>query len=79
MCADNTVLRFTSHSTLETNKVVQYGLNRVAQWMECNKLILNQRKTKPIVFGSRQNLAKSPIFCIQQHGKVLKRVGNLAI
>jgi len=57
---------------------VQYGLNRAAQWIECNKLILNQRKTKSILFGSRQNLAKSPIFCIQLHGKVLERVEKIS-
>ena len=30
-----------------------------------------------MLFGSRQNLAKLPYFCIQLHGKVLARVGKL--
>ena len=42
--------------------------------MESNKLILNQGKTKTMLIGSRQILAKSPNFCIQLHGKVLERV-----
>ena len=72
--ADDTVLYFTSLCSSEINKVVQDDLNRVAKWMECNKLILNQSKTKTMLFGSWQNLAKSPNFCIQLHGKILERV-----
>ena len=64
MYADDTVLYFTSLCTLEINKVVHDDINRVAQWMESNKLILNQNTTKSMLFGSRQYLAKSPNFCI---------------
>ena len=38
------------------------------------KLILNYSKTKTMLFGSRQNLAKSPNFCIQLKGKILEKV-----
>ena len=78
MYADDTVLYSTSPCTLEINRVVQDDLNRVAQWMESNKLILNQSKTKSMLFGSRKNLAKSPNFCIQLHGKVLERVAKFS-
>ena len=78
MYADDTVLYSTSPCTLEINRVVQDDLNRVAQWMESNKLILNQSKTKSMPFGSGRNLAKSPIFCIQLHGKVLERVAKFS-
>jgi len=74
MYADDTVLYFTSLSSSEINKVVQEDLNGVAKWIECNKLILNHSKTKTMLFGSRQNLAKSPNFCIQLHGKILEKV-----
>ena len=74
MYADNTVLYFTSLCSPEINKVVQDDLNRVAKWIECNKLILYHSKTKTMLFGSRQNLAKSPNFCIQLHGKILEKV-----
>ena len=73
-----TLLYSTSPCTLKINRVVQDDLNRVAQWMESNKLILNQSKTKSMLFGSRQNLAKSPNFCIQLHGKVLERVAKFS-
>ena len=74
MYADDTVLYFTSICSPEINKVVQDNLNRVAKWIECNKLILNHSKTKTMLFGSWQNLAKSPNFSIQLHGKILEKV-----
>ena len=47
--------------TSEIDRVVKDDLNRVVQWMAstCSRLILNQSKTKPMLFGSWQNLAKS--------------------
>lgn len=78
MYADDSLLFFTSLCTLEINKVVRDNLNRVAQSMESNKLILNQSKTKSLLFGSRQNLSKSANFCLQLHGKVLERVANFS-
>ena len=74
MYADDTVLYFTSLCSSEINKVVHGDLNRVAKWTECNKLILNHSKTKTMLFGSRQNLAKSPNVSIQLHGKILEKV-----
>ena len=80
--ADDTVLYSTGPCTLEINKLVQDDLNRVAQLMETYRLIFNQSKTKSVLFGGGQNLAKSPNFQlhgIQLHGKVLKRKPTLAI
>ena len=53
--------------------IVQDDLNRVVQWMESSRLILNQSKTKSMLFGSWQNLAKSPNFCIQLYGKKFRK------
>ena len=46
--------------------------------MESSRLILNQSKTKSMLFGSWQNLAKSPNFCIQLYGKTLERVAKFS-
>ena len=62
MYADDTVMYFTNLCTSEIARVVQDDLNRVVQWMESSRLILNQSKTKSMLFGSWQNLAKSPNF-----------------
>ena len=69
--------------TSEIDRVVNEDLNRVVQWMECtcSRLILNslshcQSKTKSVLFGSWQNLAKSPNYCIQLYRKTLERVAK---
>ena len=64
MYADGTVMYFTNLCTSEMACVVQDDLNRVIQWIECSRLILNQSKTKSMLFGSWYNLAKSLNFCI---------------
>ena len=69
---------FTNFCTSEIARVVQDDLNRVVQWMESSRLILNQSKTKSMLFGSWQNLAKSPNFCIQLYGKTLERVAKFS-
>ena len=55
---------FTNLCSSEIARVVQDDLNRVVQWTESSSLIPNQGKTKSVLFGSWQNLAKSP-YCIQ--------------
>ena len=65
---------FTNLWTSEIARVVQDDLKRVVQWMESSRRILNQSKTKSMLFGSWQNLAKSPNFCIQLYGKTLEKV-----
>ena len=73
MYADDTVMYFTNLCTSEIARVVQDDLNRVVQWMESSRLILNQSKTKSMLFESWQNLAKSPNFCIQLYGKKFRK------
>ena len=76
--ADDTVMYSTNLYTSEIARVVQDDLNRVVQWMESSRLILNQSKTKSMLFGSWQNLAKSPNFCIKLYGKTLERVAKFS-
>ena len=71
--ADDTVMYFTNPCTSETARVVQDDFNRVVQWMESSRLILNQSKTKSMLLGSWQNLAKSPNFSIQFMTERLKK------
>ena len=46
--------------------------------MESSRLILNQSKTKSMLFGSWQNLAKSPNVCIQLYRKTLETVAKFS-
>ena len=51
----DTVMYFTNLCTSEIARVV-HDLNRVLQWMESSRLILNQSNTKSILFRSWKNL-----------------------
>ena len=78
MYADDTVMYFTNLCTSEIARVVQDDLNGVVQLMESSRLILNQSKTKSMLFGSWKNLAKSPNVCIQLYRKTLERVAEFS-
>ena len=69
-----------NHFTSEIDRVVKDDLNRVLVWMEstCSRLILNQSKTKSMLFGSWQNFAKSPNYCLQLYRKTLERVAKFS-
>ena len=78
--ADDTVMYSMNLCTSAVDRVVTDDLNQVAQWMEstCSRLILDQSITKSMLFGSWQNLAKSPNSCIQLYGKTLERVAKFS-
>ena len=78
MYADDSVMYFTNLCASEIARVVQDDLNRVVQWMESSRLIINQSKTKSMFFGIWPNLAKSPNFCRQLYGKTLERVAKFS-
>ena len=78
--ADDTVMYSMNLCTSEIDRVVKDDLNRVVQWMKstCSRLILNQSKTKSTLFGTWQNLVKSPNYCIQLYQKTLERVATFS-
>ena len=52
MYADDTVIYFSASSPGLTKQVLQNDLNYVEQWLQENKLVLNQSKTKWMPFGT---------------------------
>ena len=54
---------------------IQRDLQRLEQWMEKNRLVLNLTKTKCMLFGTKQKLANAS-FKIQLHGSAIDRVRN---
>ena len=54
--ADASVIYFSDVSAEIIKQVLQNGLNNVEQWLASNRLVLNQSKTKWMLFGTRQNL-----------------------
>ena len=69
MYADDTVIYFSASSPGLTKQVLQNDLNYVEQWLQENKLVLNQSNTKWMPFGTRQKLERSSDIAIISDGK----------
>ena len=78
MYADDTVIYTTGLESDCIMTEIQEDLQRVEQWMENNRLVLNPTKTKCMLFGTKQKLANAS-FTIQLHGSAVDRVRNLGL
>ena len=67
MYADLTVVYFSDSSAEIIKQVLQNDLDNVEQWLASNRLVANQRKTKCILFGTRQKLELCSDQRIQLH------------
>ena len=72
--ADGAVIYFSDTSPDLIKQVLRNDLNYVEQWLQENKLVLNQSKTKWMLFGTRQKLEHSSDTEIQLHGQNIERV-----
>ena len=52
-------------------------MDRVAKWLDINKLLLNVKKTKLLVVGNGQRLADFEDVVIKLHGKLVDRVDKI--
>ena len=75
MYADDTVTCTTGSESDSIIKEIQEDLQRVEQWMNNSKLVLNLAKTKCMLFGTKQKLA-SASFKTKLHGSDIERVSN---
>ena len=74
MYADDTVIYYSGCHVNVIRKNLQEDLQRVEQWLTSNRLILNQSKSKGLLFGTRQLLQTSPDFVLQIQGEDIERV-----
>ena len=73
----HTFLNWLSDSCPDVIKqVLQNDLTNVEKWLVSNRLILNQSKTKWMLFGTRQKLEHCPDYKIELHGKNIDRVSS---
>ena len=56
MYADDTVIYFTESDQSIIKSALQEDLNNVEHWMTENQQVLNQSKTKGLLFGTRHKL-----------------------
>ena len=74
MYANDTVVYYSGSHVNAIRKNLRQDLKRVEQWLTSNRLILNQSKTKGLLFGTRQLLQSSSDFVLQIQGKDIERV-----
>ena len=57
--ADDTVIYLSGKNTMKVKETLQKNINKFVEWCEINKLTINIRKTKVMVFGTRHFINKS--------------------
>mgnify|MGYP001800785713 CR=1 FL=1 len=74
MYAEDTVIYFTGGNLSTIKSVLQEDLNNVEHWMTENQLVLNQSKTKGLLFVTRQKLKNTDVFALKIRGEIIERV-----
>ena len=71
--ADDTVIYCSGVNATEASQGLQEGLNAFCKWSTVNKLSINTKKTKLMVFGSRSKVKKANNLSVRLNGDKLKR------
>ena len=74
MYMDDTVIYFSAVSINDIQCIVQRDLENIMSRMNDNELILNEIKTKTMLFGTRQKLGEDPKFDIYLNGIKLDQI-----
>lgn len=74
MYANDTVIYYSNTNQSTIIKTLQDDLDNVVRWLENGRLILNQSKTKCMLFGTYQKLATQTDFNIKIGGNVIDKV-----
>ena len=74
MYAEDTVIYFTGGNLSTIKSVLQEDQNNVEHWMTENQLVLNQSKTKGLLFVTRQKLKNTDAFALKIRGENIERV-----
>ena len=74
MYEDDTVLCVSDKDRITAAKTLQAGLNKLSDWCKANKLSLNAKKTKQMIFGTRQQIKKARGINLHTEGKAIQKV-----
>lgn len=75
--ADDTVLVIDSRYTHILQSLVQNDVNKIMQWLNDNRLVLNTEKTKYMIYTLQQLYGDDKIFSISIGNRILKRVHEI--
>jgi hypothetical protein len=74
--ADDTVIYYADKTAKEVEITLQTNIDKVSDWLEGNKLLLNQKKMKMILFGTKPKLNKVNMFSILLKGQEIESTRN---
>ncbi len=72
--ADDTALYYSNSSYVDLKVAIRDDIGSVSEWLRCNKLILNTKKTKFMIFGSKNKLREVHDAPIYINGDLIERV-----
>ena len=72
--ADDTALYCSHHDVTEIERTLNLELMNTYQWFQTNKLTLNARKTKFMLFGSPPKLKNSDPLVIKINDEIIEEV-----
>ena len=72
--ADDTVMYYAHSSYIELMMTIRDDVHSTSQWLNLNKLTLNTKKTKFMVFGSKTRLRLCDDIPILINGDIIERV-----
>ena len=74
--ADDTIIYYADKTAKEVEITLQTNIDKVSDWLEGNKLLLNQKKMKMILFGTKPKLNKVNMFSILLKGQEIESTRN---
>ena len=72
--ADDTAVYCSNKTYIDLILSPRIDLDNIAQWLRSNKLTLNVKKTKFVIFGSKNNLRHIVNTDLRLNGEVIERV-----
>ena len=72
--ADDPLLFYSRNSVTDIESCLTRNLSSIISWLDSNYLFLNYLKTKIMVVGTHQRLAKVKKFCVKASERTLSRV-----
>lgn len=75
--ADDTAIFYAAKSMEEVESVLVSEMNKIEQWLQCNKLTLNASKSKYMLFGTTARINSTQDLHIQVKGTDIKRTSAI--
>ena len=79
MYADDSTLHFAAPSINLLEDALNTDLGIVNNWVDCNRLALNTKKTKCMLLGSRHKVVHYPRLTLNLGGVTIQQVENIKL